>query len=153
MYGGKLVVARVMTCRSLHKLQRRVARYPGCSSIVMFCQFSQFLANLLAQLTFGESPRYGQAVVSMGVKSRTDYPLPLHRIRFYGGMHSKLLVFFTNHFDLPILAITQLGRWLVEWFFSIGSRNSCGSKSSLVHPKLPSTFESGWPSWSMPWWL
>jgi len=63
--------------------------------------------------------RCDQTVVLTGVQSCTDYPPPLRRIKFYDAKHDKLLVFLTNHFDLPALTITQLYRcrWQVELFF------------------------------------
>lgn len=63
--------------------------------------------------------RCDQTVVLTGVQSCTDYPLPLRRIKFYDAKHDKLLVFLTNHFDLPALTITELYRcrWQVELFF------------------------------------
>ncbi len=63
--------------------------------------------------------RCDQTVVLTGVQSCTDYPPPLRRIKFYDAKHDKLLVFLTNHFDLPALTITELyrRRWQVELFF------------------------------------
>lgn len=63
--------------------------------------------------------RCDQTVVLTGVQSCTDYPPPLRRIKFYDATHDKLLVFLTNHFDLPALTITELYRcrWQVELFF------------------------------------
>jgi hypothetical protein len=60
-----------------------------------------------------------QTVVLTGMQSCTDYPSPLRRITFYDAKHDKLLVFLTNHFDLPALTITELYRcrWQVELFF------------------------------------
>lgn len=63
--------------------------------------------------------RCDQTVVLTGVQSCTEYPPPLRRIKFYDATHDKLLVFLTNHFDLPALTITELYRcrWQVELFF------------------------------------
>lgn len=63
--------------------------------------------------------RCDQTVVLTGVQSCTDYPPPLRRIKFYDAKHDQLLVFLTNHFDLPALTITELYRcrWQVELFF------------------------------------
>jgi Transposase DDE domain/Domain of unknown function (DUF4372) len=63
--------------------------------------------------------RCDQTIVLTGVQSYTDYPSPLRRIKFYDATHDKLLVFLTNHFDLPALTITELYRcrWQVELFF------------------------------------
>jgi IS4 transposase len=43
----------------------------------------------------------------------------LRRVKFYDVKHDKLLVFLTNHFDLPALTIAELYRcrWQVELFF------------------------------------
>ena len=48
-----------------------------------------------------------------------DYPILLRRVKFYDVEHDRLLVFLTNNFDLPALAIAQLyrRRWQVELFF------------------------------------
>lgn len=53
------------------------------------------------------------------MQSCADYPPPLRRIKFYDAKHDTLLVFLTNHFDLPALTITELYRcrWQVELFF------------------------------------
>lgn len=63
--------------------------------------------------------RCDQTVVLTGVQSCTDYSPPICRIKFYDAKHDKLLVFLTNHFELPALTITALYRcrWQVELFF------------------------------------
>ncbi|MBK8275980.1 MAG: IS4 family transposase [Nitrospira sp.] len=63
--------------------------------------------------------RCDQTVVLTGVQSCTDYSPPIRRIKFYDAKHDKLLVFLTNHFELPALTITALYRcrWQVELFF------------------------------------
>ena len=63
--------------------------------------------------------RCDQTVVLTGVRSCTDYPPALRRIKFYDATHDKLLVFLTNSFDLPALTVTELYRcrWQVELFF------------------------------------
>jgi IS4 transposase len=40
-------------------------------------------------------------------------------VKFYDAVNDKLLVFITNHFDLPAAAITSLYRcrWQIELFF------------------------------------
>ena len=45
--------------------------------------------------------------------------MPLRRVKFYDVEHDRLLVFLTNHFDLPALVIAQRyrRRWQVELFF------------------------------------
>ena len=52
-------------------------------------------------------------------KSRRDYPRRLRRIEFYDALNNLELVFLTNRFDLPALAIAQIykERWKVELFF------------------------------------
>ena len=63
--------------------------------------------------------RCDQTVALTGVHSCTDYPVALRRIKFYNATHDQLLVFLTNHFDLPALTVTELYRcrWQVELFF------------------------------------
>lgn len=63
--------------------------------------------------------RCDQTIVLTGVHSCTDYPTQLRRIKFYDATHDKLLVFLTNHFDLPALTVCELYRcrWQVELFF------------------------------------
>ena len=54
-----------------------------------------------------------------GTQTRQDYPIQLRRVKFYDAEHDRLLVFLTNNFELPALAISQLYRcrWQVELFF------------------------------------
>jgi len=63
--------------------------------------------------------RCDQTIVLTGVRSCTDYPVPLRRITFYDAVHDKRLVFFTNNFELPALTVCNLYRcrWQVELFF------------------------------------
>ncbi len=63
--------------------------------------------------------RCDQTIVLTGAHSCTDYPVAPRRIKFYDATHEKLLVFLTNHFDLPARTITELYRcrWQVELFF------------------------------------
>lgn len=63
--------------------------------------------------------RCDQTIVLTGVHSCTDHPAQLRRIKYYDAEHDKLLVFLTNSFDLPALAVTELYRcrWQVELFF------------------------------------
>ncbi len=63
--------------------------------------------------------RCDQTIALTGVRSCTDYPVALRRIKFYDATHDKLLVFLTNSFDLPALTVTELYRcrWQVELFF------------------------------------
>jgi hypothetical protein len=60
-----------------------------------------------------------QTIVLTGTYSPQDYQAPLRRIRFRDPATAKTLVFFTNHFGLPALTITELYRcrWQVELFF------------------------------------
>ena len=60
-----------------------------------------------------------QTIVLTGTYSPEDYQAPLRRIRFRDPATAKTLVFFTNHFGLPALTITELYRcrWQVELFF------------------------------------
>src|SRR5271155_773734 len=63
--------------------------------------------------------RCDQTIALAGIKARKDYPLALRRIRFHDGETGKILVFLTNHFDLPphIIAALYKQRWQVELFF------------------------------------
>lgn len=63
--------------------------------------------------------RCDQTIVLTGQFSSTDYPAQLRRVKFYDAQHDKLLVFFTNNFELPALSVAQLYRcrWQVELFF------------------------------------
>jgi len=63
--------------------------------------------------------RSDQTIVLRGPKSSRLYPDPLRRIVFYDSETERRLVFLTNNFALPALAIAQLYkcRWRVELFF------------------------------------
>ena len=63
--------------------------------------------------------RCDQTILLTGAKTSQDYPILLRRVKFYDVEHDRLLVFLTNNFDLPALAIAQLyrRRWQVELFF------------------------------------
>ena len=52
-------------------------------------------------------------------EARRDYPAPLRRVRYVDPETTKRLVFLTNNFTLPALAIAHLykSRWQVELFF------------------------------------
>jgi IS4 transposase len=54
-----------------------------------------------------------------GPKTADLYPMPLRRIGFWAEDLNKRMVFLTNNFQLPALAVTQLyrRRWDVELFF------------------------------------
>jgi IS4 transposase len=43
----------------------------------------------------------------------------MRRIKFYDAQNNRLLVFLTNHFDLPALTVSHLyaQRWQIELFF------------------------------------
>jgi hypothetical protein len=60
-----------------------------------------------------------QVVALTGVKTSTDYPSHLRRIRFKDRESGKTLVFLTNDFQSPALTICALykSRWQVELFF------------------------------------
>lgn len=63
--------------------------------------------------------RSDQTIVLAGTNSSLLYPDPLRRIAFYDTEHERRLVFLTNNFELPALAIARLYkcRWQVELFF------------------------------------
>ena len=63
--------------------------------------------------------RCDQIIMLAAPKAAKDYPQHLRRIKFYDVEHDRHLVFLTNNFNLPALAIAQLYRcrWQVELFF------------------------------------
>lgn len=63
--------------------------------------------------------RCDQTIITTGVDTAKDYPIPLRRIRYYDTETDKNLIFITNNFDLPALTIAMLfkARWQVELFF------------------------------------
>ena len=63
--------------------------------------------------------RCDQRIVLTGQHTPKAYPIALRRVEFYDSKHDKLLVFLTNHFELPALSICSLYRcrWQVELFF------------------------------------
>lgn len=63
--------------------------------------------------------RSDQTIITTGVDTAKDYPIPLRRIRYYDTETDKSLIFMTNHFDLSALTIAMLykARWQVELFF------------------------------------
>ena len=67
----------------------------------------------------GTGLRCDQTIRLTGVKTKTEYPVPLRRIKYIDPDTGKRLVFLTNNFVLDALTITQLYkcRWQVELFF------------------------------------
>jgi len=63
--------------------------------------------------------RSDQTIITTGVDTAKDYPIPLRRIRYCDTETDKSLIFITNNFDLPALTIAKLykARWKVELFF------------------------------------
>ena len=63
--------------------------------------------------------RFDQTVVLSGFYAQRSYPQTLRRIGYRDPQTSKALVFLTNNFTVPALAIAQLyqGRWHIELFF------------------------------------
>lgn len=63
--------------------------------------------------------RFDQTVVLRGFYAQQDYPQALRRIGYRDPQTGKALVFLTNNFNVPALAIAQLyhGRWHIELFF------------------------------------
>ena len=63
--------------------------------------------------------RFDQTVVLSGFYAQRDYPQVLRRIGYRDPQTGKSLVFLTNNFTVPALAIAQLyqGRWHIELFF------------------------------------
>ena len=71
--------------------------------------------------------RSDQTVVLGGIQSAHDYPDPLRRVSYSDNTTRKRLVFLTNNFTLPALAIPQLykRRWQVELFFKWIKQHLC----------------------------
>jgi hypothetical protein len=63
--------------------------------------------------------RFDQTVVLSGFHAQRAYPQTLRRIGYRDPQTGKALVFLTNNFTVPALAIAQLyrGRWQIELFF------------------------------------
>lgn len=63
--------------------------------------------------------RFDQTVVLCGCYAQAACPEPLRRIGYRDPQTGKALVFLTNNFTVPALAIAQLyhGRWHIELFF------------------------------------
>jgi len=63
--------------------------------------------------------RFDQTVVLSGFYAQRAYPETLRRIGYRDPQTGKALVFLTNNFAVPALAIAQLyhGRWQIELFF------------------------------------
>jgi hypothetical protein len=63
--------------------------------------------------------RLDQTVVLSGFYAQRAYPEALRRIGYHDPQTGKALVFLTNNFTAPALAIAQLyqGRWQIELFF------------------------------------
>lgn len=63
--------------------------------------------------------RCDQRIVLCGRYTTQDFPAALRRVKFYDAMNNKLLVFLTNHFDLPATSVAALYRcrWQIELFF------------------------------------
>lgn len=63
--------------------------------------------------------RFDQTVVLCGFYAHQAYPDALRRIGYRDPQTGKALVFLTNNFIVPALAIAQLyhGRWRIELFF------------------------------------
>jgi Transposase DDE domain/Domain of unknown function (DUF4372) len=60
-----------------------------------------------------------QVIMLTGQRSRTVYPKPLRRVRFYDAVSCLELVFLSNRLDLPALTIAAIykQRWQIELFF------------------------------------
>ena len=63
--------------------------------------------------------RCDQTIITTGIDTAKDYPIPLRRICYYDAETGKNLIFIANNFDLPALTIAMLykDRWQVELFF------------------------------------
>lgn len=60
-----------------------------------------------------------QTVVLTGVKTTSDYPQPLRRIKYHDVQTGKIFNFLTNNFAIPAQTVADLYRyrWQVELFF------------------------------------
>ena len=63
--------------------------------------------------------RCDQTVVLTGVKSATDYPQPIRRIKYYDQKTDRTFNFLTNNFAISAQTVADLYRyrWQVELFF------------------------------------
>lgn len=63
--------------------------------------------------------RCDQTIMTTGVATAKEYPIPMRRIRYVDTQTNKRLMFITNNFELPALTVAQLykARWQVELFF------------------------------------
>jgi hypothetical protein len=63
--------------------------------------------------------RCDQTIVLTGVTTKTDFPVPLRRIKYIDPETGKRFVFLTNNLVLDALTIARLykSRWQVELFF------------------------------------
>ena len=63
--------------------------------------------------------RCDETIRLRGPKTSQEYPVPLRRVSYFDAETGHRLVFLTNNFDLPALAIALLYkcRWRVELFF------------------------------------
>jgi len=63
--------------------------------------------------------RSDQTIITTGVDTAKEYPIPLRRIHYCDAETGNHLIFITNNFDLPALTIAMLykARWQVELFF------------------------------------
>jgi len=88
--------------------------------------------------------RSDPTVILTSANSLAAYPVPLRRVSFHDEPNNRSLVFLTNNFRLPSLAVAQLykARWQVELFFKwskqhlrikafYGRSRKCGQDSDL----------------------
>ncbi len=63
--------------------------------------------------------RCDQVIALNGFYSKKEYPEKLRRVVFFDNQQRRRLVFLTNHFSLPAIAVADLYRcrWQVELFF------------------------------------
>ena len=65
------------------------------------------------------SVKCDQTIVLTGVKTTTDYPQPLRRVKYHDTQTGKTFNFLTNNFAIPAQTVADLyrNRWQVELFF------------------------------------
>lgn len=87
--------------------------------------------------------RCDQIVVPTGFYRKMAYPAKLRRIKYFDVQQQKSLVFLTNHFTMPALAIAELYRcrWQIELFFEwikqhLRIKRFCGTSQNAVKTQI-----------------
>jgi hypothetical protein len=98
----------------LHRLQRHSAFF-----ITRAKQGLRYQRRYSRPVDKATGLRFDQTVVLRSDHAQRTYPDALRRIGYRDTQTGKALVFLTNNFTVPALAIAQLyrGRWQIELFF------------------------------------